>query len=315
MDHRVSDGADIVPFRVSRPIHAKTGRVPGKSCENAGVNKNFRGQEASEVFVIVDGYCHKEFWYNTAHLSARQRESPNSYWRNMSKPNQQIRLPDGRMLGFNEHGSSNGSPLFYFHGTPSSRVEFPLFGSEEMLQALNVRLIAADRPGSGLSDFQPNRRIMDWPKDVVALADHLKINRFSVLGYSGGGVYALACALAIPEHIIKAGVASGTAPFTHPGLTDTIPADNLRFFAFSHEKPWLSRMFLNMMGIMTRLAPKQIVTNALTTLPEPDQKMMASDPEFQKGMGYIFSCTAEHKKCCKKYKEGKRCKKCPGRKK
>lgn len=40
--------------------------------------------------------------------------------------------------------------------------------------------------------------------------------------------------------------------------------------------------------------------------------IIPTDPEFQKGMGFIFSCTAEHKKCCKKYKKGKRCKKCPG---
>ncbi len=43
--------------------------------------------------------------------------------------------------------------------------------------------------------------------------------------------------------------------------------------------------------------------------------ILPSDPEFQKGMGFIFSCTAEHKKCCEKFKKGKRCKKCPGQKK
>lgn len=197
--------------------------------------------------------------------------------------NQQMRLADGRNLGYNEYGPANGMPLFYFHGTPSSRVEFPLFVNEALLQSLNIRVIAPDRPGSGLSDNQPNRRITDWSKDIIALADHLKIDRFAVLGYSGGGVYAVVCAHSIPERITKAGVVSGTAPFTHPGLTDTIPADNLRFFAFSYEKPWLSHLFLNMMGAMTRLAPKQVIANALSTLPEPDRKMMEADPVFQMG--------------------------------
>lgn len=201
----------------------------------------------------------------------------------MSTLNQQMRLADGRRLGYDEYGPSDGMPLFYFHGTPSSRVEFQLFANEEMLQSLNIRVIAPDRPGMGLSDYQPNRRFMDWTKDVIALADHLKLNRFAVLGYSGGGVYAVACARSIPERITKAGVVSGTAPFTRPGLTDTIPADNLRFFAFSYEKPWLSRLFLNMMGVMSRLASKQVIANALTTLPEPDRKLVESDPEFQKG--------------------------------
>ncbi|RNL56100.1 hypothetical protein D7004_02430 [Pedobacter jejuensis] len=44
-----------------------------------------------------------------------------------------------------------------------------------------------------------------------------------------------------------------------------------------------------------------------------DDLRIPTDPEFQKGMGFIFSCTAEHKKCCEKYKKGKRCKKCPGK--
>ena len=201
----------------------------------------------------------------------------------MPNLNQQMRLADGRMLGYDERGPSNGTPLFYFHGTPSSRVEFPLFASEETLQALNIRLIAPDRPGMGLSSYQPNRRFVDWSRDIIALADHLKIERFAVLGYSGGGVYAVVCAHSIPGRITKVGVVSGTAPFTLPGLTDTIPADNLRYFAFSYEKPWLSHLFLNMMGLMTRLAPKQVIINAMSALPEPDRKMMEANPEFQKG--------------------------------
>lgn len=52
----------------------------------------------------------------------------------MSTLNQQMRLADGRRLGYDEYGPSDGVPLFYFHGTPSSRVEFQLFANEEMLQ-------------------------------------------------------------------------------------------------------------------------------------------------------------------------------------
>jgi len=50
---------------------------------------------------------------------------------------------------------------------------------------------------------------------------------------------------------------------------------------------------------------------------ERDDKtfFLPTDPEFQKGLGQLFSCSAEFKKCCEKYKKGKRCKKCPGNKK
>lgn len=199
----------------------------------------------------------------------------------MTKLNQQITLPDGRRLGFDEHGPSDGKPLFYFHGTPSARIEFNIFGDEALLEELGVRLIAADRPGSGLSDFQPDRRTMDWPRDVTSLANHLQLERFAVLGYSGGGRYAAACALAIPQRITKAGTVSGTAPFSEPNLADKIHRDSRSFMDLSYQKPWLSRMIIRMMGVMSRLTPDRVIANALAALPEPDRAIM-SQPELQK---------------------------------
>jgi pimeloyl-ACP methyl ester carboxylesterase len=200
----------------------------------------------------------------------------------MSKLNQQLQLPDGRKLGYDEHGLFAGKPIFYFHGSPSARVEFNLFGNETLLESLNVRLIAADRPGSGLSDFQPDRHIMDWSKDVSALADHLRLEQFAVLGYSGGGVYAAACALAIPQRVTRAGIVSGTASFTEPHLADNINADSRRFMNLSLEKPWLARMILRMMGAMTYLTPKKVIANAQLALPEADRAIVTM-PEIQQG--------------------------------
>lgn len=70
----------------------------------------------------------------------------------------------------------------------------------------------------GLSDFQPNRRLLDWPQDVLALVDGLNLERFAILAYSLGGPYGMACAFAIPEHLSKVGMVSGAALFTEPGL-------------------------------------------------------------------------------------------------
>ena len=207
-----------------------------------------------------------DFLYNTA----------------MTRLNQQMTLADGRKFGFNDDGPADGVPLFYFHGTPSARIEFNLFGSREMLQSLHIRLIAPDRPGSGLSDFQPNRRFLDWPPDVVALADHLGLDRFAVLGYSGGGLYAAVCALAIPDRLTKVGIVSGTAPFTIPTLADGIHQDSRNFMDLSHQRPWLSRLILRLMGLMTRLAPNKVIANATAALPEPDRATVAL-PEVQQG--------------------------------
>jgi pimeloyl-ACP methyl ester carboxylesterase len=200
----------------------------------------------------------------------------------LSKLNQRMKLPDGRMLGFDEYGMPEGKPLFHFHGTPSSRLEWPLFGNEAMAQALNIRLIVADRPGIGLSDFQTDRRITDWPKDVAALADHLGVERFAILGYSGGAPFAAACALAMPERLTKVGLVSGLAPFDQPGLMNGISAQNRRFWDLVRDKPRLSRLALRMMGLMVRFAGNKMVAGTTAALPEPDQQTVTR-PEFRQG--------------------------------
>ena len=89
-------------------------------------------------------------------------------------------LPDGRSLGFRCLGDENGSPLFFFHGTPGSR--FVLSEDDAMAQIPGVRLILPERPGYGISDPQPGRTLLDWPEDVAQLADHLGLDSFAVSG-------------------------------------------------------------------------------------------------------------------------------------
>ncbi len=202
----------------------------------------------------------------------------------MSKLNQQFHLPDGRRLGYDEHGAPDGKPAFYLHGSPSSRLEASLYLSEDLLQSLSVRLIAVDRPGMGLSDFQLNRRLLDFPNDLLALADHLDIERFAVLAYSLGGPYALACAYAIPERLTKVGIVSGAALFTEPKLMKNINEGTRKFLTMPREKPLLSRLFLWMMlGFMPRVAPKQFIAGAAAVLPETDRVVVEANADFQSG--------------------------------
>ena len=119
-------------------------------------------------------------------------------------------LSDGRRLGYAVYGDPDGVPLMLFHGTPNSRLMFG--ASHELAWLLGIRLIAPDRPGIGLSDPKPGRRIVDWPADVTELADHIGVDRFAIAGVSGGGPYAIACARFIPERLHAVGVISGMGP-------------------------------------------------------------------------------------------------------
>ena len=110
------------------------------------------------------------------------KKYPRHLSENPDYANQTMALSDGRMLGFAQYGDPLGKPVFFFHGGAGSRLEHPAH-----VCAVGVRIIVIDRPGHGLSDYHPERQLLDWPLDVAQLADHLQIDRFYVLGWSAGG--------------------------------------------------------------------------------------------------------------------------------
>ena len=105
---------------------------------------------------------------------------------------QTLALADGRTLAYQIFGDPAGRPVFYCHGFPGSRLEARL--AERVAAALAIRLIAPDRPGFGGSTAAAQRQVHDWPQDLRALAGHLQLPDYHLLGVSGGGPYALACA-------------------------------------------------------------------------------------------------------------------------
>lgn len=128
--------------------------------------------------------------------------------------NQTITLPDGRKLGFAEYGDAQGrKTLLYFHGYPSSRVEAKVL--HKLAAAHSIRILALDRPGYGLSTAQrPRRELLDWPRDVQAFVDSQGLDRFAVLGTSGGGPFAVACAHALPTKMLTGvGLFAGAPPW------------------------------------------------------------------------------------------------------
>lgn len=127
-----------------------------------------------------------------------------------------VRTGDGRVLTFESWGAQNGAPVFLMHGTPGSRMgPHP---RPAVLYRLGVRLIAYDRPGYGGSDPLKGRSVAHAASDVEAIADHLGLGRFAVVGRSGGAPHALACAALLPDRVTRAALLVSLAPRDAEGL-------------------------------------------------------------------------------------------------
>ena len=121
----------------------------------------------------------------------------------------------GRRLGFAEFGQPGGRPVIWMHGTPGARRQIPQ-AARMAAEEFNLRLIGLDRPGVGHSTPHLYENIAGFTDDMAGVLDDLGIDRFAMLGLSGGGPYVLACAAALPDRMMAAGVLGGVAPTMGP---------------------------------------------------------------------------------------------------
>jgi pimeloyl-ACP methyl ester carboxylesterase len=178
-------------------------------------------------------------------------------------------LRDGRNLSFADYGDPEGSPILFFHGFPGSRFDGEYAG--RVAGGMGIRLIAPDRPGMGRSAHMPHRRLLDWPADVEQLADALGLSTFGVLGYSGGGPHALACAYRISHRLASVGVLSSVSPVTEPGAMDGMNRSNVLIFRLSRRLPWLLSLIYR---LNSRVDGMRLMEAAMKQLPEPDRAVM-----------------------------------------
>jgi pimeloyl-ACP methyl ester carboxylesterase len=197
-----------------------------------------------------------------------------------------VRLPDGRAIGYAEYGAPDGQACFYFHGHPGSRLEAKF--AESAAAAAGVRLIALDRPGYGRSDFVEGRTILDWPDDVAQVADAQGIAQFLVVGGSGGGPYALACAYAMPDRVVRVGVISGVGPHNVKGIAEGMRWQNRVGFRWGARWPALARMLMRSMERGIHERPERTV-DALVNAMSPADAAVARRPEVRGLLGDIVA--------------------------
>jgi len=186
-----------------------------------------------------------------------------------------VKTPDGRQLSTRSYGDPDGKPVFLLHGTPGSRLgPHP---RAAVLHRLGVQLIAFDRPGYGQSDRFEGRQVADAVTDVLAIADAYGLGKFAIVGRSGGGPHALACAALMPERLTKVAVLVGIAPRGAEGLDwyDGMTESNALEYAAAANGYAGVAAITEAAADAVRADPASLLRSLQTDLPDPDQRVVA----------------------------------------
>jgi pimeloyl-ACP methyl ester carboxylesterase len=177
-------------------------------------------------------------------------------------------LPDGRELAWLETGKARGTPVFVFHGTPGSRLQVSFY--DETIAGSGVRCIAPDRPGYGHSTFHRGRSLIDWAADVAALADHLKIDRFGVVGISGGGPHAAVCAAHLGDRVSSTAIVSGVGPMGDAELSASMEGMNRGIGALAAHMSFVLVPILQAQVFVMRHWPERALSATRRQMAAPD---------------------------------------------
>jgi pimeloyl-ACP methyl ester carboxylesterase len=136
-----------------------------------------------------------------------------------------LRLGDGRNLHVYDTGADQDTTVtvIWHSGTPNLGTP-PSVPLAEASERLGIRWVSFDRAGYGTSTPVVGRNVASVAADTAAVADAKGIERFAVMGHSGGGPHTLACAALLPERVTAAVSISGLAPISADG-------DGLDWFA------------------------------------------------------------------------------------
>jgi pimeloyl-ACP methyl ester carboxylesterase len=209
----------------------------------------------------------------------------------MSPENRTLRLPDGRQMGYAVYGVPGGLPLLVCHGSPGSRLMLRM--AHEAAADRGLHLIAPDRPGYGLSSARRRWRILDWADDVDALAERLGLERFAVVGISGGCPYALALACRMPTRVRLVAVISGLAPLDQEAVLQSLDRRQQRIFRAARDGSLVLRAVIMLGGRAWRHMPVAVLKRLMRLAPSAEWSTLAN-PGTQQAMLASFREAFSH---------------------
>lgn len=203
-----------------------------------------------------------------------------------------VRTADRRAVGYYEYGDPNGIPLLALHGTPACGAGFAW--ADDRARAHGIRLLAPDRPGVGASDRWPpgvNIRVDAYSPELRAFADALELPTFAVLGYSGGGPYALAAAHDLADRVSSVAIVSGSGQVGEWATVRDFETTDRVLTRLSQRIPILARATLEVGVRASRVAPRASLWFGQLEMSDPDRAVMAEFPTARSALAtFTQSC-------------------------
>jgi pimeloyl-ACP methyl ester carboxylesterase len=181
-------------------------------------------------------------------------------------------LAEGRKVCVAEYGARGGVPVIALHGTPGSRLKYA--AADATASSLGLRLISPDRWGYGGTDVHPKPSLSEYARDTGALADLLGLDRFALIGISGGGPYALAAAAQLGSRILRLALVAPVGP-----ISDTPPSEMRPFHRFCFRVlpriPGGTRLVFRGYRRLLQVAPKSAISVATFRTARADIELAA----------------------------------------
>lgn len=125
---------------------------------------------------------------------------------------QKIALPTGVTLNVATAGPRDGEPIIFLHGFPEShrtwRHQIAALSDRYFCIAPDQRGFAKSEKPEGVENYQPQKMI----GDLIALADALDIDDFTLAGHDWGGAIAWGTAIGHPDRVKRLVIANAPHP-------------------------------------------------------------------------------------------------------
>jgi len=180
-----------------------------------------------------------------------------------------VRHPNGRAVLASTYGARDFKRvIFYSHGFPASRLEATIAHGSALKRGLTI--IALDRPGFGGSDWYPERKFTDWADDVALVAKQVGVERFGILGVSGGTPTAIAAASVLGSQVAVLGIVSGVSPMCIPGALRGMNLANRALIEIGRRSRTIAKLSISSIALVWRAIPGSVAVWFGALLPKPD---------------------------------------------